>query len=190
VAPHYVANALAAAALARAYGVEPVAVRDGLRAFRPDPHRIAEVATVGGVRYVDDSKATNPHAAAASLAAFEHVVWVAGGLLKGADIDDLVASVTTRLRGVVLLGQDRSRIAEALARHAPDVPVVDVSSTETDVMDTVVQEAASLARPGDVVLLAPAAASMDMFASYSARGDAFAEAVHRHARRGGGPGHP
>ena len=187
VAPHNVANALAAAALARAYGVGPASVRDGLRAFVPDPHRIAEVATVGGVRFVDDSKATNPHAAAASLAAFEHVVWIAGGLLKGADVDALVHSVAGRLRGVVLIGADREQIARALMRHAPDVPVVDVPDTDTGVMDLVVARAGDLARPGDVVLLAPAGASMDMFANYGARGDAFAEAVHRYASRHEGP---
>jgi UDP-N-acetylmuramoylalanine--D-glutamate ligase len=187
VAPHNVANALAAAALARAYGVGPLSVRDGLRAFVPDPHRIAEVATVGGVRFVDDSKATNPPAAGASLAAFEHVVWIAGGLLKGADVDALVHSVAGRLRGVVLIGADREQIARALMRHAPDVPVVDVPDTDTGVMDLVVARAGDLARPGDVVLLAPAGASMDMFANYGARGDAFAEAVHRHASRHEGP---
>ena len=136
------------------------------------------------MRCVDDSKATNPHAAAASLAAYEHVVWVAGGLLKGADVDDLVRSAAGRLRGVVLLGRDRAAIAEALARHAPDVPVVDVADTDTGAMDRVVSEAASLAQPGDVVLLAPAAASMDMFVNYGARGDAFAEAVLRRAASG------
>jgi UDP-N-acetylmuramoylalanine--D-glutamate ligase len=172
--------------MARAYGVGPLAVRDGLRAFVPDPHRITEVATVAGVRYVDDSKATNPHAAASSLRAFDKVVWVAGGLLKGADVDDLVADVAERLRGVVLLGADRDRIAQALARHAPDVPVAEVASVETDAMDLVVAQAAGLAQPGDVVLLAPAAASMDMFTSYGARGDAFAEAVARLAS--GAPG--
>jgi len=187
VAPHYVANALAAAALARAYGVGPLSVRDGLRAFVPDPHRIADVATVDGVRFIDDSKATNPHAAGASLVAFEHVVWIAGGLLKGADVDALVQSVVDRLRGVVLIGADRRQIARALARHAPDVPVVDVPNTDTGVMDLVVARASDMAQPGDVVLLAPAAASMDMFASYGARGDAFAEAVHRYASRDEGP---
>ena len=179
VAPHVVANALAAAALARAHGVPPVAVRDGLRAFRPEPHRIAQVAVVGEVRYVDDSKATNPHAARSSLLAYDPVVWVAGGLLKGADVEDLVRDVAGRLRGVVLIGADRARIAEALVRHAPDVPVIDLDSTDTGTMDRVVAAAAALAAPGDVVLLAPAAASMDMFANYGARGDAFAEAVHR-----------
>ncbi len=187
VAPHYVANALAAAALARAYGVGPISVREGLRAFRPDPHRIAEVATVDGVRYVNDSKATNPHAAQAALAAYDSVVWVAGGQLKGADIEPLVETVAGKLRGVVLLGVDRALIADALARHAPDVPVVDIAATDTggmptagiDIMDLVVQRAAALAAPGDVVLLAPAAASLDMFSSYGARGEAFEAAVRR-----------
>ena len=100
-APHNVADALAAAALARAYGAAPAAVARGLAAFRPDPHRISLVARVGEVDYVDDSKATNPHAAAASLAAYPSVVWVAGGLFKGADedIDELVSAAAPRLRG-------------------------------------------------------------------------------------------
>jgi UDP-N-acetylmuramoylalanine--D-glutamate ligase len=181
-APHFVANALAAAALARSHGVPTKAVRDGLRAFEPDGHRIAEVAVLDGVRYVDDSKATNPHAAQSSLAAYEPVVWVAGGLAKGARFDDLVRAVRTRLRGVVLLGQDRGVIADALARHAPDVPVIEIGGGDTSVMDRVVGAAADLAQPGDTVLLAPGCASMDMFANYGARGDAFAEAVRR--RRG------
>ncbi len=182
-APHLVANALAAAALARAHGVPAAAVGAGLRGFVPEPHRIADLGRVRGVRWVDDSKATNPHAAQASLAAYEHVVWVAGGLLKGAEVDDLVAGAADRLRGVVLLGRDRARIADALARHAPDVPVLDVGRTDTGAMDAVVDQALSLAREGDVVLLAPAAASMDMFTDYGARGDAFAEAVRRLAAR-------
>ena len=178
-APHFVANALAAAALARAHGVPPAAVRDGLRSFRPDGHRIAEVAVIGGVTWVDDSKATNPHAARSSLQGYESVVWVAGGLAKGASFDELVPAVRDRLRGVVLLGRDRAAIAEALARHAPDVPVIEVADEETSAMDRVVQEAAGLAQPGDTVLLAPGCASMDMFANYGARGDAFVEAVQR-----------
>jgi len=178
-APHNVANALAAAALARAYGVDPAAVGAGLRAFEPEPHRITRVAEVGGVAYVDDSKATNPHAAAASLAAYPSVVWVAGGVLRGepADVDDLVRRAAGRLRAAVLLGRDRGLLAQALARHAPDVPVVELAGTDTGTMDRVVTEAAALAVPGDTVLLAPAAASLDMFASYGARGDAFAAAV-------------
>jgi UDP-N-acetylmuramoylalanine--D-glutamate ligase len=177
-----VANALAAAALARAFGVPAAAVRDGLRAFRPDAHRIAHVAEVAGVTYVDDSKATNPHAAQASLRAYEHVVWIAGGQAKGASFDDLVVAARDRLRGVVLLGQDRQVIADALARHAPDVPTITVENTDTgavSVMERVVGEAAKIAQAGDTVLLAPGCASWDMFANYGARGDAFAEAVLR-----------
>ncbi|WP_405766923.1 UDP-N-acetylmuramoyl-L-alanine--D-glutamate ligase [Streptomyces sp. NBC_01538] len=176
-APHNIANALAAAALARAYGVPAKAVRDGLRAFTPDAHRIARVAAVGGVTYIDDSKATNTHAAEASLAAYESIVWIAGGLAKGATFDELVAKSAKRLRGVVLIGADRALIGEALARHAPEVPVVDLDRTDTGAMLAAVQEAQRLAAAGDTVLLAPACASMDMFANYNERGDAFAQAV-------------
>jgi UDP-N-acetylmuramoylalanine--D-glutamate ligase len=186
LAPHNVENALAAAALARAYGVPQSAVRDGLRAFRPDAHRIATVGEVAGVTYVDDSKATNPHAAAASLRAYERIVWIAGGLAKGATFDELVAAAAPRLAGAVLLGRDRAAVAEALARHAPDVPVVDAGGGDTGAvvdidaaMDRIVHAAAGLARPGDTVLLAPACASMDMFRDYGQRGDAFAAAVDR-----------
>ncbi|MFE9168420.1 UDP-N-acetylmuramoyl-L-alanine--D-glutamate ligase [Streptomyces kebangsaanensis] len=177
VAPHNIANALAAAALARAYGVPAKAVRDGLRAFTPDAHRIAHVADVDGVAYVDDSKATNTHAAEASLAAYESIVWIAGGLAKGATFDELAAGAAKRLRGVVLIGADRALIRDALARHAPEVPVVDLDRTDTGAMLQAVQEARRLARPGDTVLLAPACASMDMFANYNRRGEAFARAV-------------
>jgi UDP-N-acetylmuramoylalanine--D-glutamate ligase len=179
--PHNVADALAAAALARAYGVPPAGVRAGLAAFQPEPHRMSLVARIGGVDYVDDSKASNPHAAAASIAAYPSVVWIAGGLFRGADgdIDLLVGAAGPRLRGAVLLGADRDVIRRSLARHAPDVPVVEAIGTDTGVMDHVVAEAARLARPGDTVLLAPAAQSFDMFRDYPERGDAFAKAVAR-----------
>ncbi|MFF7575183.1 UDP-N-acetylmuramoyl-L-alanine--D-glutamate ligase [Streptomyces sp. NPDC008061] len=176
-APHNIANALAAAALARAFGVEPRAVRDGLRAFRPDAHRIEHVADVAEVAYIDDSKATNTHAAEASLAAYDPIVWIAGGLAKGATFDELVSGAAKRLRGVVLMGRDRALIREALTRHAPEVPVVDLERTDTGAMSEAVREAARLARPGDTVLMAPACASMDMFANYNKRGEAFADAV-------------
>jgi UDP-N-acetylmuramoylalanine--D-glutamate ligase len=188
-APHFLADALAAAALARSHGVAPVHVREALREFRPDGHRIAEVAVLDGVTWVDDSKATNPHAALASLRGYDPVVWIAGGLAKGARFDELVMEVRERLRGVVLLGRDAPVVLEALERHAPDVPVITVGDGETGSqtdeaapMDRVVAEAAALARTGDTVLLAPGCASMDMFADYGARGDAFAEAVHRWGR--------
>jgi UDP-N-acetylmuramoylalanine--D-glutamate ligase len=176
---HNIGNALAAAALVRAAGLPAEAVRDGLRSFRPDPHRNQLVASSGGVDYVDDSKATNPHAAAASLHGYPSVVWVAGGQLKGVDIEPLVVEIAGRLRAAVLLGADRDRIAAALARHAPDVPVVQVARTDDGAMPSVVQAAAELARPGDTVLLAPAAASYDMFTDYGQRGDRFAEAARQ-----------
>jgi|tagenome__1003787_1003787.scaffolds.fasta_scaffold20948623_2 UDP-N-acetylmuramoylalanine--D-glutamate ligase len=188
-APHTVQNALAAAALARAHGVDQVAVRDGLRVFQPDGHRIALVAVRDGVAWVDDSKATNPHAALASLLAYDPVVWVAGGLAKGASFDDLVRTVSGRLRGVVLIGRDRDVIAQALARHAPDVRLIQIDNGETagaegdhasgeaTPMRRAVAAAAELARPGDTVLLAPGCASQDLFTDYKARGDAFAAAV-------------
>ncbi len=182
-APHNVANALAAATLARSFGVSPAAVRDGLRALTLGGHRIATVAMIDGVRWVDDSKATNPHAAAASLQAFESVVWIAGGQAKGTSFDDLVTAVAARLRGVVILGVDRQLVADALTRHAPDVPMIRVDSNETSAMAQAVTAAASLARPGDAVLLAPGCASKDMFIDYAARGDAFVEAVEK-LRRG------
>ncbi len=176
-APHNVANALAAAGLARAYGVTPAAIREGLRSFIPAGHRIAEVGTVDGVRFVDDSKATNSHAAVTSLAAYDSVVWIAGGLAKGQEFDELVIASAKRLRAVVLLGQDRARIAEALTRHAPEVPVHEVSASDTSAMAEVVRLAALVAQPGDTVLLAPGCASWDMFRDYAQRGDAFADAV-------------
>jgi UDP-N-acetylmuramoylalanine--D-glutamate ligase len=178
-APHNVANALAAAALGRAHGMSGGAVKRGLQSFTLDAHRITTVATVGGVAYIDDSKATNPHAALASLLSFDSSVWIAGGLAKGAAFDDLVQSVRDRLRGAVLLGADRDLIAQALSRHAPDVPVIDVPDTDTGVMERVVAAASGLARPGDAVLLAPACSSFDLFDDYEARGDAFAAAVRR-----------
>ncbi|AEG44057.1 UDP-N-acetylmuramoyl-L-alanine--D-glutamate ligase [Isoptericola variabilis] len=178
--PHVVSDALAAAALARAHGVPAAAVRDGLRSFRPGAHRIERVRVLGGVAYVDDSKATNPHAAAASLATYEPgtVVWVAGGLAKGARLDDLVERRADRLRAAVVIGVDPAPWTEALARHAPEIPVVRVDPGDTgSVMRRAVAAARDLARPGDTVLLAPAGASMDQFRSYAERGAAFAAAV-------------
>lgn len=178
-APHNVANALAAAALARAYGVVPGAVKQGLIDFEPAGHRIADVGEVNGVRYIDDSKATNCHAASTSLSGYDPVVWIAGGLAKGQQFDELVQAHKDRFRAVVLLGADQAVIAEAMRRHAPEVPVFTVDSTDTSAMAEVVRLAAAAAQPGDTVLLAPGCASWDMFRDYAQRGDAFAEAVRR-----------
>ena len=180
LAPHVLTDALTAAALARAHGVPARAVRDGLRAYRAGAHRIEHVGTVDGASYVDDSKATNAHAAAASLAAYPtgSVVWIAGGLAKGARFDELLEARGDRLRAVVLIGRDPEPWVEALARHASAIPVVRIDPTDTgSVMTRAVQEAYRLAGAGSTVLLAPAAASMDQFDSYADRGEAFARAV-------------
>jgi len=178
-AVHNIANALAASALARAHGVDARAIRDGLRSWQPAPHRIAHVGNVAGVDYIDDSKATNTHAAATSLKAYESVVWIAGGMAKGQDFDELVLANAHRMRAAVLLGVDQDLIAGALERHAPNVPIHCVTSKETNAMELVVALAAKSAKPGDTVLLAPGCASWDMFKDYSERGDAFAAAVKR-----------
>jgi UDP-N-acetylmuramoylalanine--D-glutamate ligase len=176
--PHMTANVLAAAALARSAGVAPAQVRDAIRAFRMDHHRTEVVAEIDGILWVDDSKATNAHAADAALSGFTNVVWIAGGLLKGTDPAPLVAKHAKRLRGAVLIGSDRSALRDAFERHAPGVTVVEVGDGETDgVMSAAVRAASSLAQSGDVVLLAPAAASMDQFTDYADRGSRFAQAV-------------
>ncbi|MFC0681598.1 UDP-N-acetylmuramoyl-L-alanine--D-glutamate ligase [Lysobacter korlensis] len=180
-APHFVANVLAAAALTRSIGVEPADIRRALEGFRVDAHRTQQVAETDGVRWIDDSKATNPHAADASLRAFPNVVWIVGGLLKGVEIGPLVKTHAARLTAAVLIGADRTAVLEAFARHAPALPLFEVSQAETgDVMREAVRLSAAVAKPGDVVLLAPAAASMDQFTDYADRGNRFAEAVRLH----------
>jgi UDP-N-acetylmuramoylalanine--D-glutamate ligase len=174
--PHILSNIAAATALARSYGVPPAACRKALREFKISPHRIQLVAEVAGVRYINDSKATNAHAAAASLTSFESVVWILGGLLKGVDISELIGQFAPRLRGAVVIGLDRVEIVEAFKALAPSVPLVEIVEGYS-VMARAVEAASSMAVGGDVVLLAPAAASMDQFLNYQQRGDRFIEAV-------------
>lgn len=188
-APHLVQNILAAAALARARGVEPDEIARAVLAFTVDPHRgqlLPAVPEHPGVRWIDDSKATNAHAAAASLRALERVVWIVGGVLKGIDIGSLVAEHRQRLRGVVVIGTERDAVLEALRQHAPTVPMIEVLPGETeDTMSEVVAAAITLARAGDTVLLSPAAASTDQYKDYSDRGRRFQAAVQS---LGGGGG--
>ncbi|MDO8337454.1 MAG: cyanophycin synthetase, partial [Microcella sp.] len=162
-------------------GAPPLAVRDGLRAFRVDHHRTEIVRDEGGIMWVDDSKATNPHAANSALSAFRSVVWIVGGLLKGVEIDALVETHRERLRAAVVVGVDRAAVVAAFGRHAPGLPVFEVEADDTEqVMPVAVRLAAAAAHDGDTVLLAPAAASMDQFADYADRGRRFQAAVREH----------
>ena len=176
--PHLLSNIAAATALARSFGVPPAACREALRNFRVSSHRIELVLEHEGVRYIDDSKATNAHAAAASLSSFESVVWILGGLLKGVDISELITKFAKRLRAAVVIGVDRIEILDRFSVLAPSVQVHEVQDGD-DVMLRAVSLASAAAKQGDVVLLAPAAASMDQFVSYQDRGKQFAAAVSK-----------
>lgn len=184
--PHNVFNALAAAGLARAFGVGAAAVAQGLRGFTPDAHRMTVVAQDDGITWVDDSKATNAHAVDASMRAHERIVWLAGGLAKGQQFDDLVRTHAARLRGAVLWGADRERIAHALAAHAPHVPVVLIAVADGEAaIREAVAAAANIAGPGDAVLLAPGCSSWDLFpGGYAQRGEMFTGVVREHLRAG------
>jgi len=185
--PHNVSNALAAAALARSVNVSHEHIQKALQDFKPGRHRIETVFESDSVAWVDDSKATNPHAASASLMSHLSVVWIAGGLAKGADMNSLVARCKGRIKAAILIGTDRQLIADALKEHAPDIPriLVDVpadylrAGDSNSLMEAVVTHAAALVAPGDTVLMAPACASMDQFISYADRGDRFAAAVRK-----------
>lgn len=185
--PHNVSNALAAAAMARAVNVSHEDIQRALKAFRPGRHRIETIHESDGVIWVDDSKATNPHAAAASLMSHLSVVWIAGGLAKGADIEPVVQRCAPRIKAALLIGADRLLIEAALIKHAPNVPRVLIDTpadyqragSSNSFMESVVAEAAKHVSAGDTVLLAPGCASMDQFISYADRGDRFAAAVRK-----------
>jgi UDP-N-acetylmuramoylalanine--D-glutamate ligase len=185
--PHNVSNALAAAGLALALDVPHTAIQKALQSFRPGRHRIETVHEADGVTWVDDSKATNPHAAAASLMSHLSVVWIAGGLAKGADMEALVERCASRMKAAILIGADRDLIEAALIKHAPNVPRILINpptqyirgGESNSLMELIVQTASEHASSGDAVLLAPACASMDQFISYADRGDRFAAAVRK-----------
>ena len=178
--PHNVSNTLAAAALARTVGVSHADIRSAIKAFRPGRHRIETVHTADSINWVDDSKATNPHAATASLLSHESVIWIAGGLAKGAQMQELVERTAKRIKAAILIGTDRGLIEAELIKFCPDVPrvLIDGNSSQ-ELMEKVVSAAQGFARSGDTVLLAPACASMDQFVSYADRGDRFAAAVKK-----------
>ncbi len=185
--PHNVSNALAAAGLARALDVPHEAIQKALRDFRPGRHRIETVHENNGVTWINDSKATNPHAAAASLMSHLSVIWIAGGLAKGADMEPLIQRAGGRIKVAILVGTDRQLIEAALIKNAPHVPRIMIDTPDdyvrggvsNSLMEAIVAEAAKHAAPGDAVLLAPACASMDQYISYADRGDRFAQAVKK-----------
>jgi UDP-N-acetylmuramoylalanine--D-glutamate ligase len=173
--PHLLANVAASAALARASEVSPAAIKRALNTFKLSPHRNQLVAEVSGVRFVNDSKATNPHAADSSLRSYDSVVWIVGGLLKGTSPRELIVEHSNRLRGAILLGIESSELQRLFSELLPTLPIRVISGDS--VMEKAVQQAVDLAKPGDVVLLAPAAASMDQFRDYADRGNQFISAV-------------
>ena len=177
--PHNIMNALAASAIALSIGIKYHLIKDGLKNFSTDHHRMELVLSKDGINWVDDSKATNPHAAIASLPSYFNVIWIAGGLAKGASMDDLAKRTASRIKFIILIGQDRERIAQAFAQYSPATQLVRVEqlSDAKQLMHDVVAQARKVAKSGDTVLLAPACASMDQFESYVERGQLFAQAV-------------
>ena len=185
--PHNVSNALAAAALARTVDVSHEHIQKALQEFKPGRHRIETVYESNSISWINDSKATNPHAASASLMSHLSVVWIAGGLAKGADMSSLVQRCKGRIKAAILIGADRQLIEDALQEHAPDIPRILIDAPadyarggdSNSLMEAVVSQAAKLVAPEDTVLMAPACASMDQFISYADRGDRFAAAVRK-----------
>jgi UDP-N-acetylmuramoylalanine--D-glutamate ligase len=175
--PHAVANTLAAAGLARAVGADLDSIRAAIKGFKPGRHRIELVADKNGIKWINDSKATNPHAAQASLFSSTSSIWIAGGLAKGAHFDELVAKCKGRIKCALLIGTDREQIAAELTKNNIEFYRIDGD----EVMESVVKKALEIAEPGDTVLMAPACASMDQFKNYSDRGDKFVAAVKKFA---------
>ena len=177
--PHNVSNALAAAGLALSLNISHAAIRTGLSSFQLDHHRLELVLERDGISWINDSKATNPHAAIAGILSHTSVIWIAGGLAKGAQVDQLIKRAAPRLKAVLLIGTDRELFADALSQHAPAIPIYRIDSNDgsESLMNAIVAKASDLATAGDAVLLAPACASMDQFNSYAHRGELFARAV-------------
>jgi UDP-N-acetylmuramoylalanine--D-glutamate ligase len=157
-------------------GVAPMAIRETIRSFKLAPHRIQLVGRLDGVDFIDDSKATNAHAARSSLASFNSVVWIVGGLFKGVDPTPLLREFKDSLRGLVVIGSEGDTVARACALVSPELASLRIEPGP-EIMQRAVAAALELARPGDTVLLAPAAASQDQFRDYSDRGNQFQDAV-------------
>ncbi|OXM15682.1 UDP-N-acetylmuramoyl-L-alanine--D-glutamate ligase [Paenibacillus herberti] len=177
---HNAANALAAAAACLAIGAEPEALAAPLREFNAVEHRLEFVREAGGVRYYNDSKATNPTATTMAVGSLQGpIVLIAGGLDRGSDYMELLPLFKSRLKGLVLLGQTRHKLAHvAELAGMSAVRIVDAGDDAESTISAAVREAAALAAPGDAVLLSPACASWDMFPSYEVRGCMFKDSAH------------
>lgn len=190
--PHQVSNALAAAGLALTVGVPHEKIREAIKSFKPGRHRIETIFESDGIRWIDDSKATNPHAAAASILSQEKVIWIAGGLAKGAAMKPLVEKVAKRIKHAIIIGTDKDLIIDAIEKFAPELPFTLIEAPadyqrggeSNSLMEAIVSTAQSIAESGDSILLAPACASMDQFISYADRGDRFTKAVEKLVRNG------
>jgi UDP-N-acetylmuramoylalanine--D-glutamate ligase len=186
LAPHNVLNAMAAAGLALSLSshfpsITHETVKQGLACFKVDQHRLQLIASHNEISWIDDSKATNPHAAMAALRSFHNIIWIAGGLAKGASMSELIESAGARVKAAILIGTDREAIASELEDQYPDTPIYRIGEGEkgAELVSLVVAKAKEIAVAGDVVLLAPACASMDQFKSYAERGDLFALEVRK-----------
>jgi UDP-N-acetylmuramoylalanine--D-glutamate ligase len=178
IGPHNIANAMAAAAAAISMGLSRRAVAEGLKSFAGLPHRLEPVAEVGGVAFVNDSKATNVEATSTALGSFEvGVHLILGGSLKGEPFDGLVPAVGRHCRAVYLIGETEDELSRALS------PVDGVDLHRSGDLETAFAEAAAAAEPGETVLLSPACASFDQFSDYEARGNRFRELVEDHRGR-------
>ena len=178
---HNVSNAMAAAALARSVGAKPDAIAQGLRNFKLDHHRLEVVHKNSGITFINDSKATNPHAAIAALYSQMESIWIAGGLAKGAAMDELAQRCKSRIKAAILIGSDAPIIKAALLKQSPNLAIytTDLSLKGIDVMHSVMSIVKEIAVSGDVVLLAPACASMDQFKNYADRGESFTLAARQ-----------
>ena len=178
---HNMKNAMAATSVAKLMKIRNATIRESLSNFQGVEHRLEKVLKIQNVQYINDSKATNPHAASAALLSHLSNIWIAGGLAKGAKMDELISRSKSRIKAAILIGKDAEIIAKALEKFAPEIPVHKIldNSNPADLMDEVVECALKLSSAGDTVLLAPACASMDQFSSYAQRGDLFIDSVTR-----------
>ena len=169
--PHNLINTMSAVSAVYLAGVGVDAIRVGLKSFKNAPHRLESVATINGVEYVNDSKATNVDSVVYALGSYQQpLVWIAGGLDKGNDYNIIKDDVKKKVRTLICLGKDNSKLVKFFSGVVPEIH-------ETQSVKELVKMAHATAKAGDVVLLSPACASFDLFRNYEDRGDQFRAAV-------------